>query len=144
MSLEACHPALRIFNVVRAKWCYLQWLGFHLDWECRPENGGPSIIKVSRDKAVLHLTEHYGEGSPCAKVFIRIDHLDELHQEIMERPNPFMRPGIEAAEWCEKFMTVIDPLVIVSIRGENIFLNQPTLRVSRIPIGTAVWTQQFS
>jgi hypothetical protein len=42
-------------------------------------------------------------------VFIGIDDLDELHQEIMERPNLFMRPGVEAAEWREKFMTVIDP-----------------------------------
>jgi hypothetical protein len=109
MSLEACHPALRIFDAVLAKSFYLQWLGFHLDWEYRSENGGPSIMEVSRDKAVLHLTEHYGDGSPCAKVFLGIDDLDELHQEIMERPNPFMRPGVEAAEWCEKFMTVIDP-----------------------------------
>jgi hypothetical protein len=58
MSLEACHPALRIFDVVLAKSFYLQWLGFHLDWEHRPEDGGPSIMEVSRDKAVLHLTEH--------------------------------------------------------------------------------------
>jgi hypothetical protein len=109
MSLEACHPALRIFDVVLAKSFYLQWLGFHLDWEYRPENGGPSIMGVSRDKAVLCLTEHYGDGSPCAKLFIGTDDLDELHQEIMQRPNPFMRPGLETAEWCEKFMTVIDP-----------------------------------
>lgn len=109
MNLEACHPALRIFDVGLTKSFYLQWLGFHLDWKYGPENGGPSIMEVSRDEAVLHLTEHYGDGSQCAKVFIGIDGLDEPHHEIMERPNPYMRPGIEAAEWCEKFMTVIDP-----------------------------------
>jgi hypothetical protein len=110
MSLEACHPALRIFDVVLAKSFYLQWLGFHLDWERRTEHGGPSIMEVSRGRAVLHLSEHYGNGSPCAKVFIGIDDLEDLHQEIMELPDPFMRPGVEAAEWCEKFMTVIDPV----------------------------------
>ena len=109
MSLVAGHPALRIFDVVLAKSFYLHWLGFHLNWEHRPDNGGPSIMEVSRDEAVLHLTEHYGDGSPCAKVFIGIEDLGSLHQEIMARPNPFMRPGLEAAEWCEKFMTVIDP-----------------------------------
>lgn len=109
MNLEACRPALRIFDVGLAKSFYLQWLGCRLDWEYRPESGGPSIMEVSRDKAVLQLTEHYGDGSPCAKVFIGIDDLEELHQEIIERPNPFMMPGVEAAEWCAKFMTVIDP-----------------------------------
>ena len=131
MSLEACHPALRIFDVVLAKSFYLQWLGFHLDWEHRTEHGGPSIMEVSRGRAVLHLSEHYGNGSPCAKVFIGIDDLEDLHQEIMELPDPFMRPGVEAAEWCEKFMTVIDPfgnrLVFVEKSSSSINQKPPRL-----------------
>ncbi|UWZ82843.1 glyoxalase superfamily protein [Occallatibacter riparius] len=108
MSLEACHPALGIFDVVLATSFYLQWLRFQLDWEHRPENGGPSIMEVSRDLAVLHLTEHYG-ADHRVHVFIGIDDLEELHQEISERPNHNMRPGIETAAWREEFMSVIDP-----------------------------------
>lgn len=67
------------------------------------------MMEVSRDRGVLHLTEQYGDGSPGAKVFIGVDDLDPLHQEMMERPNPYSRPGVESADWCDKFMTVVDP-----------------------------------
>ena len=66
-------------------------------------------MEVSRDHAVLHLTEHYGDGSPGAKVFVHVDDLDPLHREVVSRPNPSARPAVENADWCEKFMTVIDP-----------------------------------
>jgi hypothetical protein len=129
MNLEACHPALRIFNVDLAKSFYLQWLGFHLDWEYRPEDGGPSVMEVSRDKAVLHLTEHYGDGSPGAKVFIGIDDLEAFHQEIIERPNLYSRPGVEMAEWCEKFMTVGDPF-----SNRLVFVQTASTRSGKSPV----------
>jgi len=76
-------------------------------------------------KAVLHLTEHYGDGSACAKMFIGIDDLDELHQKIMERPNPYMRPGIRSGRMAREIHDSHRPVRQSSrICGEIIFLER--------------------
>ena len=108
MAMNPARPALRIFNNHLAKAFYLDWLAFQLNWEHRPEDGGPSIMEVKRDDTTLVLTEHYGDGTPGTKVFIEIDGLDALHQELTERQNPYMRPGIEDTNW-GRILTVIDP-----------------------------------
>jgi predicted enzyme related to lactoylglutathione lyase len=87
---------------------YLDWLAFRLVWEHRTEDGGPCIIEVSRDDATLLLSEHYGDGSPAAKVLIAIDDVDALHRELTDRRNIHMRPGVEITEW-GRILTVIDP-----------------------------------
>lgn len=65
-------------------------------------------MEVNRDDTTLVLSEHYGDGSPGAKVFIEVDDLDYLQRELADRHNPHMRPGIEAADW-GRILTVIDP-----------------------------------
>src|SRR5262245_23563179 len=58
-------PILRIFDRTKAVEFYVDYLGFHLDWE----HGGhadhsPLYAQVSRGPAVLHLSEHHGDASP--------------------------------------------------------------------------------
>jgi Glyoxalase superfamily protein len=74
---------------------------------------------VSRGAAVLHLTEHYGDCSPGAKVFITTDDVEALHRELAARPNSNMRPGVEVAPWKAEVMEVIDPF------GNRLCFNQP-------------------
>ncbi len=99
MAMKPARPVLRIFDNHLAKLFYLDWLPFQLNWEHRPEDGGPSIMEVKRDDTTLVLSEHYGDGTPGTKVFIETDDLDSLHQELTDRQNPYMRPGIEDADW---------------------------------------------
>jgi predicted enzyme related to lactoylglutathione lyase len=108
MSMKTPLPVLRIFDNHLAKSFYLDWFAFRLVWEHRPEDGGPSIMEVSRDEATLFLSEHYGDGSPGAKVFIGIDDVDSLHQELTDRRNTHMKPGVEVTDW-GRILTVIDP-----------------------------------
>jgi hypothetical protein len=77
MAMKSARPALRIFDNRLARSFCLDWLAFPLVWEHRTEDGSPCIIEVSRDEATLLLSEHYGYGSPAAKVLIGID--DEMH-----------------------------------------------------------------
>ncbi|HTF68899.1 MAG TPA: glyoxalase superfamily protein [Edaphobacter sp.] len=57
-------------------------------------------MEVSRDGATLQLSEHYGDGSPRAKVIIGVDDIDALHRELItERPNRHAKPGIETTDW---------------------------------------------
>jgi catechol 2,3-dioxygenase-like lactoylglutathione lyase family enzyme len=124
MTLHPPIPVLRIFDAALAKRFYVEWLGFSVDWEVQAGPDGPKYVQVSRGPVVLHLTEHYGDCSPWAKVFINTDDVDALHRELSTRPNPNMRPGVDAAPWNAKVMEVIDPF------GNRLCFNQP-LKASR-------------
>lgn len=108
-SLEAPAPVLRIFSVEKAKEFYLDYLGFELSWEHRFDDGMPVYMQVKRDQAVLHLSEHHGDGSPGAVVFVPMTDLDAFHRELEAKDYASMKPGIEAVPWGARSMTVIDP-----------------------------------
>jgi uncharacterized glyoxalase superfamily protein PhnB len=109
MTIGSVCPVLRIFDNQLAKKFYIDWLAFHLDWEHRPEDGGPSIMEVSRGDATLQLSEHYGDGSPATKLFIEVDDVEALSRELHERPNAYMKPGVEATDWGTRILAVLDP-----------------------------------
>jgi uncharacterized glyoxalase superfamily protein PhnB len=119
MQFHPAIPVLRIFDEAIAKKFYLEWLGFQLDWEHRFDGNGPRYLQVSRGQAVLHLSEHFGDCSPHAKVLIRVDDIEAFHRELHSRPNPNMRPGLETQEWGAKTVTVIDPF------SNQLVFNQP-------------------
>jgi uncharacterized glyoxalase superfamily protein PhnB len=73
---------------------------------------------VSRDAAIFHLTEHYGDGSPGAKVFVHLDDIEAFHRELCRRPNPNMNPAIQDAPWGARRMEVTDPF------GNRLCFNQ--------------------
>lgn len=118
MAFHPPIPVLRIFDVVLAKAFYIDWLGFRLDWEHQFEFNTPKYLQVSREAVVIHLTEHYGDCSPGAKVFINTDDVEALYRELASRPNPNMRPSVEQASWNAKVMEVIDPF------GNRLCFNQ--------------------
>ena len=109
MHFTPAIPVLRIFDHPLALEFYVDWLNFQVDWEHRFDEKAPRYMQISRDGVVLHLSEHYGDCSPGAKVLIHVDDVTALHAEVHSRPNPFMRPGLETEPWNAKTMTVIDP-----------------------------------
>lgn len=109
IRFERTVPILRIFSEEKAKEFYLGFLGFELDWERRFEPDTPVYMQVSRDGMVLHLSEHHGDGSPGATLFVETEGLDELHAEVTAKRYRYLRPGIEDAPWGARVMTVIDP-----------------------------------
>lgn len=119
MKLAAPIPLFRIFDHGMARAFYCSWLGFTIDWEHRFAPDMPRYLQISRDGAVLHLTEHFGDCSPGAKVLINIDDVEALHAEIRSRPNPNMNPGIEHAPWNAKVLEVTDPF------GNRLCFNHP-------------------
>ncbi|WP_366762995.1 glyoxalase superfamily protein [uncultured Xylophilus sp.] len=102
-------PLLRIFDPERALAFYCGFLGFRLDWEHRFDDTAPRYLQVSRGGCVLHLTEHHGDCSPAATVFVRCRGLRAYHRTIAAQRYPFMRPSIESAPWGDDLMTVTDP-----------------------------------
>ena len=101
-------PVLRIFDEAKAREFYVDFLGLTLDWEHRFEVGFPLYAQVSRGALTLHLSEHHGDATPGATVFVRLTGLDALHRELAAKRYRFARPGIEDVPWGRE-LGVSDP-----------------------------------
>ena len=108
MTLGTVTPILRIFDEAKAREFYVDFLGFHIDWEHRFEPGLPLYMQVSRDGCVLHLSEHYGDGSPGVAIRIACSDLDAFHAELAAKQYKFARPGINKQPWGRE-VSVQDP-----------------------------------
>jgi hypothetical protein len=108
VSFQAAIPMLRVFDEALARAFYVDHLGFSWDWESRPVPSDPLYCQVSRGALRLHLSAHYGDGTPGTHLFLPIEGIDELRSELQDRNAVFSRPGIEVVPW-GRVLTVIDP-----------------------------------
>lgn len=102
-------PILRIFDEQKAREFYLGFLGMQIDWEHRFEDEAPLYMQVSRDELVLHLSEHSGDCTPGAKVFVNTTALNQLYLELASKRYPYNRPAITVAPWGCRILEVVDP-----------------------------------
>jgi uncharacterized glyoxalase superfamily protein PhnB len=109
MSFGKTTPILRIFDEVKAKEFYVDFLGFEVDWEHRFEEGLPLYMQISKDGCVLHLSEHHGDCCPGASLRIETDELETFQKELLAKAYKYARPGIEAMPWGSRDMSVHDP-----------------------------------
>ena len=79
-------PILRIFDRDKAVEFYVGYLGFTLDWEHGHADHSPLYARVSRGRAVLHLSEHHGDASPGGAALVPIADVTALHAELHARP----------------------------------------------------------
>jgi hypothetical protein len=56
----------------------------------------------------MHLSEHAGDASPGARVFVPISGAKAFQKELISKNYPYMRPGLEQAPWGLE-VSVIDP-----------------------------------
>jgi hypothetical protein len=111
-------PVLRIFDEAKAKAFYLDYLGFHTDWEHRFEPDLPLYMQIARGACVLHLSEHHGDATPGATVFLRVTGVDAYLGELQSKDYRYLRPGIRIAPWNAKLMELTDPF------GNRLRLNE--------------------
>lgn len=109
MRIHSTTPILRIFDEVKAKEFYVDFLGFKIDWDHRFEPGLPLYLQVSRDGCVLHLSEHHGDCCPGAAMRIEVDEIGELHAELSAKQVNFARPTLDDTPWGTRDMSVKDP-----------------------------------
>jgi catechol 2,3-dioxygenase-like lactoylglutathione lyase family enzyme len=102
-------PILRIFDIEKAKEFYLDFLGFQLNWEHRFEGDLPLYMEVSHGNCSIHLSEHYGDGTPGTSIRVELNGLEVYHQELVKKEYPYARPGIEKTPWNTIEMTLNDP-----------------------------------
>lgn len=104
----ALTPILRVFDEAKAKEFYAGFLGGTVDWEHRYGPDFPLYMQVALGGAVLHLSEHYGDGSPGANVRIELSGIEAFHRMLAEQKYKYARPGLEQSER-ERYVQVSDP-----------------------------------
>lgn len=108
--LGSATPVLRIFDEVRAREFYLDFLGFQVEFEHRFEPGLPLYMSVIRDSLVLHLSEHHGDACPGAQIRIATDDVHGFVTELAGRDYSYARPGVpERQPWGTDEITLTDP-----------------------------------
>ena len=98
-----------MFDVVKAREFYLDYLGFAVDFEHRFHDNAPLFMGISRDGLTLFLSEHHGDGTPGAHVIIETRGVDEMHAELAAKNYRYMNPGIGTTDWGTRDVCVIDP-----------------------------------
>ena len=91
--LEPAIPVLRIYDIAKAKEFYVDFLGFKIDWEHQYEKDLPLYLQISRSGVKLHLSEHYGDGTPGTVVYIRGRGIAALAAELNAKRARFARPS---------------------------------------------------
>ncbi|WP_159946204.1 glyoxalase superfamily protein [Rhizobium sp. 18065] len=92
-------PIFRIFDVTKAREFYCDYLGMTVDWEHRFGENFPLYFQVSRGALILHLSEHSGDASPGARIFVWVTDVVAIHREITARDYRFLKPGLQDAPW---------------------------------------------
>ena len=70
IRLERAIPILRMFDEAKAREFYLDFLGFSIEFEHRYEADLPLYLGLRRDGLQVHLSEHHGDASPGATLFV--------------------------------------------------------------------------
>ncbi|WP_376985714.1 glyoxalase superfamily protein [Bosea sp. R86505] len=109
VELQPGIPILRIFDLAKAREFYLDFLGFTLDWEHRFGPNFPIYMQVSRSGLTLHLSEHHGDASPGATVFVRIKGVDAFRAELIGKDYAYSKPGIQENAPGGRQLEVPDP-----------------------------------
>ena len=109
MGFGMTTPVLRIFDEAKAREFYVDFLGFTVDWEHRFEEGLPLYLQISKDSCIIHLSEHYGSGSPGAAIRVETKELDAFQKELLAKGYKYARPGIEEMPWGTRDMSISDP-----------------------------------
>lgn len=99
IALERAIPVLRSFDETKAREFYCDFLGFSVRFQHRFHDHAPLYLGVVRAGLELHLSEHHGDASPGATVFVPMDGIRALHAELLAKRYRYNRPGLEDAAW---------------------------------------------
>ena len=110
MMFGAPTPILRSFDERRAKRFYVDFLGFEIVFEHRFEPGAPLYMGLRKDDCWLHLSEHYGDGTPGSGIRIPVNDVRAFAKELREKNFENARPGEpQLQEWGAREITIQDP-----------------------------------
>lgn len=108
ITFDRAIPILRSFDEAKAREFYLDFLGFTVEFEHRFEADLPLYLGIVRGGLQLHLSEHHGDASPGATVFIPMHNVEALRDELVAKRYGYGRPEIVQQDWGQ-LLEVHDP-----------------------------------
>jgi len=108
--LKLAIPVLHVSSSAAAEEFYCNRLGFRREFAYRPDAArtDPCYIGLSRDDAWLHVSSFSGDAVPGGVVFLLVDDVDALHQELLSRGVRIDLPPTDQT-WGNREMYVRDP-----------------------------------
>ena len=88
---------------VAGNWKF-NWLCFGI-----PNKISENKIEIEKDGLQIHLSEHHGDGTPGASVFVWCDGVEEFHKEIINKKYKYNKPGLAKTSYGSLAVKVIDP-----------------------------------
>ena len=108
ITFDKAIPILRIFDEAKAREFYIDFLGFGVEFEHRFEADLPLYLGISRDGLQFHLSEHHGDASPGSTIFVPMQNIAMLRDELLAKRYGYGRPDIVQQGWGQ-VMEVYDP-----------------------------------
>ncbi|MGF0238959.1 glyoxalase superfamily protein [Rhodococcus sp. IEGM1300] len=108
ISFDKAIPILRMFDETKAREFYLDFLGFSVEFEHRFEADLPLYLGIVRNGLQLHLSEHHGDASPGSTVFVPMQNIELLRDELLSKRYGYGRPEIVQQGW-GRILEVYDP-----------------------------------
>jgi hypothetical protein len=103
-------PILRSFDEQRTKRFYIDFLGFEIEFEHRFEPDMPLYLGLRKGECRLHLSEHYGDAAPGARIRIPVNDIHEYAKSLRDKQFENARPGPpKLMDWGDWELTVHDP-----------------------------------
>ncbi len=109
MQLKQPVPILRMLDEAKAREFYVGFLGFNIDWEHRFDDNAPLYMQISRDRCVLHLSEHHNDCVPGSAIRIETDDVTGLNRELNDKKYKYANPGLGDTPWGTREMGIKDP-----------------------------------
>jgi catechol 2,3-dioxygenase-like lactoylglutathione lyase family enzyme len=103
-------PVLRSFDERRARRFYVDFFGFEVEFEHRFEPRAPLYMGLRNGACRLHLSEHYGDGTPGSSLRIPVDDVRAYVRLLREKEFENSRPGEpQLQDWGTWEIAIPDP-----------------------------------
>lgn len=102
-------PILRSFDEVKAREFYIDFLGFTVDFEHRFDPDAPLYMGLSIGPAEMHVSEHFGDGTPGTVVRVEIVGLRDYCDQLNAKNYKNAKPGLQEQPWGLLEMSINDP-----------------------------------
>ncbi len=109
MEFTQISPILRIFDETRAREFYIDFLEFEIEFEHRFAENMPLYLGLKLGNFILHLSEHSGDATPGAAVYIEMKDLKDYHARLAAKDYKYYKPGIKDSGFGTIEMEILDP-----------------------------------
>jgi catechol 2,3-dioxygenase-like lactoylglutathione lyase family enzyme len=103
-------PVLHVSSSAAAEEFYCDQLGFRQEFAYRVDENkaDPCYMGLVRDDARLHVSSFSGDGISGSVVYLLVDNVDSLHEELLQKRVPIELEPIDQT-WGNREMYVNDP-----------------------------------